>query len=219
MCHVLLQEALQGTPTPRRSRVSSIFQQKTIKQDDIDTDFLKHVAFAAQRSSPSLPAPEVHSVYQQADQAAISKFVASPAAVQLANPDSPLLADMQPADPGEFTLAKIEQSIAEIEAELGWASESAAVSAAASNTMLFKSPLAPPSILSSSHTGRPHATSISSTGTAALHALYSWHCITRCMFHIDNDLPHEAVKSTSVFNSSQIACACSHAQSWWCMPL
>ena len=124
-----MQEGLQGTSTPRRSRVSSIFQQKTIKQDDIDTDFLKHVAFAALRGSPSPSATEAHPAYQHADGAAINKAVepASSAAAQLTDTDSSPLADMQPAGPGEFTLAKIEQSIAEIEAELGWTSESASV--------------------------------------------------------------------------------------------
>ena len=156
--------------------MSSIFQQKTIKQDDIDTDFLKHVAFAALRGSPSPSATEANSVYHHADEAAINKVepAALPAAAQLTDTDSSPLADMQPADPGEFTLAKIEQSIAEIEAELGWTSDSAAVSAATSTTNVGKSPVAPPSILSSSHTGRPHATSISSTGNAAAHVTCSW---------------------------------------------
>lgn len=175
---LLLQEALHGTSTPRCSRVSSIFQQKTIKQDDIDADFLKHVAFAALRGSPTPSTNEGHSRCQHADQTAIDNgavSVAFPAAVQLTDTKSAPLADMQPADPNEFTLAKIEQSIAEIEAELGWTSDSAAVTAAASTTDVAKSPAAPPSILSSSHTSRPHATSISSTGTAVLHTLCTLH--------------------------------------------
>lgn len=171
---LLLQEALHGTSTPRRSRVSSIFQQKTIKQDDIDADFLKHVAFAALRGSPASSASEPLSGYQHADQTAIDNgpvSVALPAAVQLSDTKSASLANMQPADPNEFTLAKIEQSIAEIEAELGWTPDSAAVTSAASTIDVVKSPAALPSILSSSHTSRPHPTSISSTGAAVLRTL------------------------------------------------
>lgn len=178
--------------------MSSIFQQKTIKQDDIDTDFLKHVAFAALRGSPLPLATEAHSAHHHADIASDNKVVepvALPAAAQMTVAASLPLADMQPADPGEFTLAKIEQSIAEIEAELGWTSDCAAASTAASTTNVLKSSVAPIGILTSSHTGRPHAMSISSTGTrtvllAPLHQTLP--------FHAENALPCEGVKSTSI---------------------
>lgn len=165
-----LQEAGSSTPTPRRSRVSSIFQQKTVKQDDIDADFLKHVAFAAQRSSPSPSASETHLTDQHAGQPPITKGtqpVLLPAAAQLAAKGTSPPAEVQPGVAGEFTLATIEQSIAEIEAELGWTSASAATLVAASSSDVVKSSAVPPGILASVHTDRQHAAFLSSAGKAS----------------------------------------------------
>lgn len=151
---MLLQEAHLGAATPRRSRVSSIFQQKTIKQDDIDADFLKHVAFAAQRSSPVATETAMSE-----DNAATSKTLqpaSPPPTVYLADKSRSLQADTQPADAGEFTLAKIEQSIAEIEAELGWTSDSAALAGMSIPEDAVKSKTLQPSILSTAHAGRLH---------------------------------------------------------------
>ena len=147
--------------------MSSIFQQKTIKPDDIDTDFLKHLAFATQRGSPIPAASEASAADQHTDQAAVMEGY-QPNTVPSAAPDDKLVSEpgMQPADSGEFTLAKIEQSIAEIEAELGWTTDSASPAAVATADDSVKSAALPPGILS---TGRPLA---STPGTAAdaLHA-------------------------------------------------
>ena len=157
---LLIQESHIGTPTPRRSRVSSIFQQKTIKPDDIDADFLKHVAFAAQRASPVSAASEAAASSESADGAAVSLPTTTqslPLSLTLQSadrsPNPP--ADLQPADTDEFTLAKIEQSIAEIEAELGWTTDSAG-SAAAAIDDATKAAKLPSGILTTAHSGRPH---------------------------------------------------------------
>ena len=115
-----------GGLTVRRSRVSSIFQQKTSNPDDIDTDFLKHVQFAAQRGSPVSLSASALADDQQLLSASQSADV-QPAAEQN-TPDKNAAATqvssaaLQPMNIEEFTLDKIEQSIADIEAELGWTS-------------------------------------------------------------------------------------------------
>ena len=162
----MLQEARLGAQTPRRSRVSSIFQQNTIKQDDIDADFLKHLAFAAQRGSPTAAAPAVSLAEQAADQTTAvegNDSTASRFTAQSVDSIVPSAAAMQPADTEEFTLAKIEQSIAAIEAELGWTTDAAAPPpvTAVSET---KPAAALTGILS---TGRPHATSLTASAGIA----------------------------------------------------
>ena len=147
--------------------MSSIFQQKTIKPDDIDADFLKHVQFAAQRGSPMSASFTALADDQQPSASA------APAAQSAVQEDPPVShvssAVMQPMHIEEFTLDKIEQSIADIEAELGWttgAPEQQPVAAviAVSPAEGFKPIAAPASILTSSKTSG--AGQSSSAGTA-----------------------------------------------------
>lgn len=153
-----MQDAQSGASTPRRSRVSSIFQQKTIKPDDIDAEFLKHVQFAAQRSShtPAAPADPVSASDIR------TEFPAPDTVSGIAAPDS-THAMTQPVAIEEFTLDKIEQSIADIEAELGWTSEGAAatstVSTAPAPEDKVTSTAAPSGILSTAHASRFSAAS------------------------------------------------------------
>ena len=102
-------------------------------------------------------------------QAPISKApqpVLLPAAAQLNETETSPLAEVQPEVAGEFTLATIEQSIAEIEAELGWTSDFAATPVAASSRDVVKSSAIPLGILTSAHSDRQHTTYLSSAGNA-----------------------------------------------------
>ncbi len=135
--------------------MSSIFQQKTIKPDDIDAEFLKHVQVAAQRSSPTpaAPADPVSAFDVQTD------FPAPDTVSGIAAPsNTSTLVMTQPVAIEEFTLDKIEQSIADIEAELGWTSEGAAatstVSTAPASEDKVTSTAAPSGILSTAHASR-----------------------------------------------------------------
>lgn len=139
---------------PQRTRVSSIFQ-KVNNQDDIDAEMLKHVQFAAQRNSfvgtasaadaksspsqtasPTQPGKPAAQQNLQPSQAASAQ---GKSAMQLVTSDNSTPEKGTPAESNaktsvtdaasvpveDFTLAKIEQSIADIEAELGWVSEPA----------------------------------------------------------------------------------------------
>ncbi|DBB04488.1 TPA: hypothetical protein ACH3X1_012586 [Trebouxia sp. C0004] len=149
------QDVQSGGSTPRRSRVSSIFQQKTIKPDDIDAEFLKHVQFAAQRSLPT-PAALADPVSALDVQPGLSapETVSGIAAAS----SSSMLVMTEPVAIEEFTLDKIEQSIADIEAELGWTSEGAAaksiVSIAPTSEDNVTSTAAPSGIRSTAHASR-----------------------------------------------------------------
>ena len=153
-----MQDTQSGASTPRRSRVSSIFQQKSVKPDDIDAEFLKHAHFAAQRGSAT------HLMSTSSSSAADIKAAVTSSEQTASSADAPAgsskLADMQPVALEDFTLAKIEQSIADIEAELGWTSEGlpptqAAPATAASVDKVVTA--APASILSSAPASRPSA--------------------------------------------------------------
>ncbi|KAL0018450.1 hypothetical protein WJX77_012272 [Trebouxia sp. C0004] len=152
---LLLRDVQSGGSTPRRSRVSSIFQQKTIKPDDIDAEFLKHVQFAAQRSLPT-PAALADPVSALDVQPGLSapETVSGIAAAS----SSSMLVMTEPVAIEEFTLDKIEQSIADIEAELGWTSEGAAaksiVSIAPTSEDNVTSTAAPSGIRSTAHASR-----------------------------------------------------------------
>ena len=135
--------------------MSSIFRQKTIKPDDIDAEFLKHVQFAAQRSSPTpaAPADPVSALDVQ------TEFPVPDTVSGVAAPfSSSMLVMTEPVAIEEFTLDKIEQSIADIEAELGWISEGAAakstVSTAPTSEDKVTSTAAPSGILSTAHASR-----------------------------------------------------------------
>lgn len=138
--------------------MSSIFQQKTIKPDDIDAEFLKHVQFAAQRSSPTPSAPvdpvSASDIQTEVPAPDIVSSIAAPS-------NSSTLAMTETVAIEEFTLDKIEQSIADIEAELGWTSEGAAakntVSTAPASEDKVSSTAAPSGILSTAHASRTSA--------------------------------------------------------------
>ncbi|DBA73888.1 TPA: hypothetical protein ACH3X2_009539 [Trebouxia sp. C0005] len=165
------QDAQSGASTPRRSRVSSIFQQRTIKPDDIDAEFLKHVQFAAQRSSPTLTAPAesvlATDVQTERKDPDTESGIAAPSS-------SGTLVMTEPVTIEEFTLDQIEQSIADIEAELGWTSEGAAatstVSAAPASEDRVTSTATPSGILSTAHASRFSAAS-QAASAGAPHAL------------------------------------------------
>ena len=152
--------------------MSSIFQQKTIKPDDIDAEFLKHVQFAAQRSSPTpaVPADPVSASDVQTE-FPVSDNVSGNAAPS----NTSTLATTEPVADEEFTLDKIEQSIADIEAELGWTSEGAAAKSTASTAPASEdkvnSTAAPSGILSTAHASRISAAP--QAASAGMICLYS----------------------------------------------
>ncbi len=173
----IIQDAQLGAVTPRRSRVSSIFQQKTIKPDDIDADFLKHVQFAAQRGSPSssVTVASASAVEQQSDpvRAASASEPAPPqAALSSVLSGDTNAAEVEPASVEEFTLAKIEQSIADIEAELGWVSDAGAgvvAPVAGTSEDVMRSAVAPAGILSTAHADKALAAPLASTAGSTQH--------------------------------------------------
>lgn len=116
--------------------------------------------FAAQRSSPTLTAPAesvlATDVQTERKDPDTESGIAAPSS-------SGTLVMTEPVTIEEFTLDQIEQSIADIEAELGWTSEGAAatstVSAAPASEDRVTSTATPSGILSTAHASRFSAAS------------------------------------------------------------